>query len=355
MLFSIDEDVGGRVEGWVMPDNPAVTPRVVVHLDAEHHVAIDAFVYRPLLKQYGLHNTGVCGFVLDENNCPGLTTANKLQIFDADSHLLLYRRRPDTDIIDKKLFRLEPQLFRSGAVDDLLLTRFHMGYPALDLLPEETIRSILALPFTQSIYSSGRVFWRVWEPLLRDRGYMVGMLLRDPFHELAERLLVLKLASSSQGGGVIDAVGPVVEAAAGHLRNIDLKDFAELEALLTAAPIELRAILNNPLTHQLTAQNAFDPPPMPATAVALESLADMDAVGLRNDSAPFFEIVSAMLELPEGLSQVSLPTSNTVIQWADFLRERPTIRRLIELDLEVYRTAADIIERSQKPAVDLPS
>jgi hypothetical protein len=349
MLFSIDEDVGGRVEGWVNPDNPAVTPRVIAHLDAEHHVVIEAFVYRPLLKQNGLHNTGVCGFVLDESNCPGLAAANKLEVFDADNNLLLYRRRPNTSIIDKKLFRLETQLFRSAAVDDLLLARFHMGYPALDLHPEETIRSILALPFTQSIYASGRVFWRVWESLLRDRGYMVGTLLRDPFHEMAERLLILKLASSPQGGSIVDAVGPVVEAAAGHLRNIDLKDFAELEALLVAAPIELKAILYNPLAYQLTAQNAFDPPPKPTAAVALESLADMDAVGLRDDPAPFFEIVSAMLDLPEGLAQVSLPTSNTVIQWADFLRERPAVRKLIEMDLEVYQTAAGIIERSQKP------
>jgi hypothetical protein len=350
MLFSIDEDVGARVEGWVMPDNPATTPRIIAHLDAEHHVVIEAFVYRPLLKQNGLHNTGVCGFALDENNCPGLTAANRLEIFDADNNLLLYRRRPDTRIVDKKLFRLESQLFRSAAIDDLLLTRFHMGYPALDLHPEETIRSILALPFTQSIYASGRVFWRVWERLLRDRGYQVGTLLRDPFHEMAERLLILKLASSPQGGSIIDAVGPVVEAAAGHLRNIDLKDFATLEALLAAAPIELKAILYNPLTYQLTAQNAFDPPPMPATAVALESLADMDAVGLRQDPAPFFEIVSAMLDLPEGLAEVPLPTSNTVIQWADFLRERPAVRKLIEMDIEVYRTAAGIIERSHQPA-----
>jgi hypothetical protein len=350
MLFSIDEDVGGRVEGWAMPDNPAATPRVIAHLDAEHHVVIEAFVYRPLLKQNGLHNTGVCGFVLDENNCPGLAAANRLEIFDADNNLLLYRRRPDAGVIDKKLFRLESQLFRSAAADDLLVTRFHMGYAALDLHAEETIRSILALPFSQSIYASGRVFWRVWEPLLRDRGYLVGTLLRDPFQEMAERLLILKLASSPQGGGIVDAVGPVVEAAAGHLRNIDLKDFKALEALLAAAPLELKTILYNPLTYQLTAQNAFDPPPIPATAVALESLADMDAVGLRDDPAPFFEIVSAMLDLPDGLPPVSLPTSNTVVQWANFLRERPMVRKLIEMDIEVYQTAAAIIERSQKPA-----
>jgi glycosyltransferase involved in cell wall biosynthesis len=33
------EDVGGRVEGWAMPDNRPVTPGVIVHLDAEHQVA----------------------------------------------------------------------------------------------------------------------------------------------------------------------------------------------------------------------------------------------------------------------------------------------------------------------------
>src|SRR5580700_458045 len=136
MLFSIDEDVGGRLEGWVMPDNPAVTPRIIVHLNSENHVVIEAFVFRPLLKQNGLHNTGICGFVLDENNCRGLTAAGKLEIYDADNHLLIYRRKPSAGLIDKKFFRLEPQLFRSVALDDALLPHFHMAYPALELISE---------------------------------------------------------------------------------------------------------------------------------------------------------------------------------------------------------------------------
>ncbi len=131
MLFSIDEDVGERVVGWVMPDNPAVTPRIVVHLAPDNHVVVDAFVYRPLLKQRGLHNTGICGFALDENNCRGLTNADKLEIYDGDNHLLIYRRRPSAGLIDKKFFRLEPQLFRSVAVDALFQPQFHMSYPAL--------------------------------------------------------------------------------------------------------------------------------------------------------------------------------------------------------------------------------
>jgi hypothetical protein len=345
MLFSIDEDVGGRLEGWVMPDNPAVTPRIIVHLDSDNHVVIEAFVFRPLLKQQGLHNTGVCGFVLDENNCRGLTGAGKLEIYDADNNLLIYRRRPSAGLIDKKFFRLEHQLFRSVDLDELFQSHFHMTYPALELLSEETIRSILSMPFTTSIYASGRVFWRIWEPLLRDRGYMVGVLLRDPYQEFAERLLILKLAGSPQGRTITDSLGPVVEAAAAHMRDVDLTELSSLEAVLAAAPMELRAILYNPLTYLLSAQNAFDPPPVPATAVALESLADMDAVGLRQDTAPFFETVSAILDLPQSLAVISLPASATVVQWVELLRDRPVVRNLIEMDLEVYQTVAGILER----------
>jgi hypothetical protein len=340
MLFSIDEDVGRRVEGWVMPDNPAVTPRVIAHLSADHHIVIEAFVFRPLLKEYGLHNTGICGFVLDENNCPNLTNASELEIYDADNNLLLYRRRSSGELIDKKFFRLEPQLFRSVALDELLSPRFHMTYAALDSLSEETTRSVLAISFSSSIYAEGRVFWRVWEPLLRDRGFQVGMLLRDPYHELAERILILKVANSSAGESIMDTLGPIVQGAASCMRDVNLNDRSDLESVLATPPHELRSVLYNPLTYLLTAQNVFDPPPTPATAVALDSLADMDAIGLRRDTGPFLETVSAILELPEYPAAIALPTSRTVLQLADVLRDEPMARSLIEMDLEVYETVA---------------
>ncbi|MGH6935266.1 MAG: hypothetical protein ACRED2_03615, partial [Methylocella sp.] len=117
MLFSIDEDAGSRIVGWVMPDNPATTPKIVIHLGPEHHVVIDAFVVRPLLREQGLHNTGVCGFVVDENNCPGVTAAGHLEIKDADNDILIYRRRADSQLVDQKLLRVETQLLRSHSLD----------------------------------------------------------------------------------------------------------------------------------------------------------------------------------------------------------------------------------------------
>ena len=43
-----------------------------------------------------------------------------------------------------------------------------MSYRSLELLPEETTRSIFAISFTNSLFTSGRIFWRVWEPMIRE-------------------------------------------------------------------------------------------------------------------------------------------------------------------------------------------
>jgi hypothetical protein len=352
MLFNMDADSGNQVSGWVMPNNPAARSSVIAHLDANNHVVVEASIYHALLKEQGLHNTGICGFALDESNCRGLATANRLEIHDAETNLLLYRRRPKGGLIDKKFFRLESQLFRSVVVDDALEPRFQMAYPALELQSEETMRAIMTIQFSQSIYISGRIFWRFWEALLRDRGYMVGTLLRDPFLELAERLLILKIASSPEADRIADAVGPEVQAAAAHFRKIDLRDISAVEAGLQSPPLELRSILYNPLTHLLTAANPFDPPANPPTAVALESLADMDAIGLQQDTSSFFEQLSGILEASQTLSVEAVPTSSTVVQWADALRERPAMRRFIEMDVVVYQTAVDIVERQRQSEGD---
>jgi hypothetical protein len=165
---------------------------------------------------------------------------------------------------------------------------------------------------------------------------------------MAERLLILKLSSTRQRHG--GCHWSCRRGRRGHLRDVDLQDLAEIDALLASAPVELRTILYNPLTYLLSAPNAFDPPPVPPTAVALESLADMDAVGLRQGAAPFSSW-SRLCSNFRSLAAISLPTSSTVVQWADLLRGRPAVRSLIEMDLEVYQMVAGILQRqSEKQA-----
>ena len=177
---------------------------------------------------------------------------------------------------------------------------------------------------------------------------MVGILLRDPFYELAERLLILKLVSSPEGDSIADAVGPEVQAAATHLRKVDLRDISAIEAAVASPPHELRSIIYNPLTYLLTAANAFDAPPSPTTAIALESLADMDAIGLRQDTESFFE-----LDFEAVLRKVPRPVAGGPSDEA-LCRRRSgrtcctaatsNAADLVEMDLVVYQTAADIIE-----------
>ncbi len=343
MLFSIDEDTGTRIAGWVMPDNPATTPKVVVHLGPEHHVVIDAFVERPLLREQGLHNTGLCGFVVNERNCPGVTAAGHLEIKDADNHVLIYRRRNDAQVIEQKLLRVETQLFRSHGLDDALIARFQMSYKSLELLPEETTRSIFAIPFTNSVFASGRIFWRMWEPMVRDRNFKAGIVLREPFEELAERLLILKWASVSDTNSAAAVLGQTVQLCAKTFCNVNLGDLAALQDLLSRPSDELRAVLYNPIVYQLAAPNAFDPPPSPEVAATLNSLAEMDAVGLRDDPGAFLRLVGAVLDLPDQLSGVSLHTSETVLGLAEILREMSPARALIEKDLEVYAEVARVL------------
>jgi len=343
MLFSIDEDLGERIIGWLMPDNPAATPRIIVHLDREHRVAVEAFVYRPLLKEQGLHNTGICGFVADESNCPGIGAAADLKITDGENNVLIYRRHQGDDLIERKFLRLETQLFRAFSVDEALIDRFQMPYRALELLPEETTRSIFAIPFTNSIFASGRIFWRVWEPLLHDRGFKIGILLRDPFEEMSERLLILKWASTPEAAPSANALMPVLQTCVGAVREIDFSNAAALNELLSHPSDELRALLNNPLVYQLAAPNAFDPPPSPASAAALDSLAEFDAVGLREDVGSFLALVGAVLDLPQPLPSVSLAPSKTVVGFAGVLREMSAARDLIQQDLELYAEARRVL------------
>ncbi|MGH6799800.1 MAG: hypothetical protein ACRECZ_00020 [Methylocella sp.] len=351
MLFHIDVDTGSRIVGWVMPDNPATTPKVVIHLDPEHHVVIDAFVVRPLLREQGLHNTGVCGFVVDENNCPGVTAAGHLEIKDADNQILIYRRRNDLQLVDQKFVRIETQLFRSHSLDDALITRFHMSYKSLELLPEETTRSILAISFTNSLFASGRIFWRMWEPIVHDRDFKAGIILREPFEELSERLLILKWASLSGANSAAAVLGQSVQLCAKTFCNVNLRDLTALQDLLARPSDELRAVLYNPIVYQLAAPNAFDRPRIPETAAALDSLAEMDAVGLCDDAGAFLSLVGAVLDLPDQLQGISPRTSQTVTGLAEILREMRPARALIEKDLEVYAEVARVL--APRPADQL--
>lgn len=345
MLFSIDEDVGSRIVGWVMPDNPSVTPSVVVAIDGRAVATIEAMVLRPLLREQGLHESGICGFVVDARNAPGLADAEAVEIFDADTNVRIYRRRPSGASVEAKLFRLELQVLSNAALNAAFDTAFHLAYTRLDRLPEETAKSIIGVPFSSSIYVTGRVPLKVYDPLLRDRGFKVCAYLRDPLEELAEQLLLLQWAGTKPRAAV---KGVLAEGFAELLEYgppaslVDVSDYARwLEQLPRSASLHLA----DPATRLLTNLSLDEPPGPNSLADALDALSEFVAVGLSDDVPGFLQMVAGAVDAHLPAPQAGGP-GQRVRDLAEGLRAVEAARQLLANDLALHAAVKSCHERA---------
>ncbi|MCX4198583.1 hypothetical protein OMR07_26420 [Methylobacterium organophilum] len=77
-----------------MPDNPLAISRVVVAVDGRRVAEVPASVIDEAFKRNGWHATGQCTFVVSEAEVPGLSEIPRLELYDADTNVLVYRRMP---------------------------------------------------------------------------------------------------------------------------------------------------------------------------------------------------------------------------------------------------------------------
>lgn len=355
MLFNIDQDSGNRISGWVMPNNPSAVPRIRLVIDDEVKGVFPATQYRPLLKEQGLHDTGVCGFVVDETVHKDIKNTDDLYIFDDDTNLLLYRRRPPGKLVETKLLRIETKLLRVWPINEYLESHFHMSYAGIDMLPEQTVIALMAMPFTNSIYLTGRIFVRAIEHQMRDRGFKSAILIRDPFDELAERLLALKWVSSNQGARVMPFLGKLGQAAARRLRDADLSSVAEIEKMLENLDADSQTILTNSLTRQLALQGSVDTLDKYSVSAALDTLAEIDVIGMNSDVPGFMRLLNMIIQNDDSVASISLPPSPRVDELAKTLRGARNIERIIAMDVELYNAvgqAFQAVDRQEGEMLD---
>lgn len=349
MLFSIDEDAGSRVVGWIMPDNPSSTPHVAVFTGGEMRKVVRATVLRPLLREQGLHETGICGFVVDQHVLADIEGAADLELYDEATNIRIYRRRPPAAKADLKLFRLETRLVPQVGLTEPLQDLFHMAFTRLDRVPEEAARAIIGIAFTPSIFCSGRLYFRAYEPLLKDRGFKCSVLVRDPFEEMAEQLLALRWAVKSPSlaySVLADAFRPLVDS----LAKADVGQMGQLEAWLGGLTPFERAQLSNPLARLLTCRSSDENPESSAVEQALQTLADMDVVGLAGTEEAYWATLGAVLEL-ELPPLPPLVTSRQVGELSRMVREWTVVQDLISADLQIFGDLTEAARRADA-AVD---
>src|ERR1044071_8802162 len=200
MQFHIDADQGTSVSGWVVLENPDTIPKISVSSPSHRReIEIEANVLRGDLKDSGLHSTGLAGFVLDEASLPGIDQLEDLELRDAASRLLIYRRFRANAHVGKKVFLYSLSAMAQTHVDEYLSQHFAQSYFAVERHSFDTLFSIFNNHFAKSIFISGRPRYFRYEQLWRDKEYAVGALLCDPYEDLAERLLFVRFASSGEG------------------------------------------------------------------------------------------------------------------------------------------------------------
>jgi hypothetical protein len=336
MLFNIDNDNGEAILGWVMPDNPSVSPRVQIGGPDLPPRVMTAQMFLAPLKNQGLHNTGVCGFLIDQTILPDIATRAHLELHDVDTGILIYRRRPRESVLPAKLARIETQLLRTRSLNEVLSPVFQMAYAGIETVPREAQNAIIGIGFTKSIYLTGRFRLRAVDTSLRDRGYTLAAMVRDPFEELAERLLLLKWATKPEGAAAPTVLGTSITSILPLMSEADLSTREGIAEVARALDSSNRDLLADPLTRQLTTLEPEEPTDRLAACSALDALAEFAVVGLREDVPGFVAMLGAVLEGDIPIATPEAPIYDSVGRLTALLMDTDEARALIENDLEVY-------------------
>jgi hypothetical protein len=348
MLFNLEQDGGDKIVGYCVPDGFSARPRLRVCVGGTAVARFEANEERSALVAAGRHETGLCGFTIDESKVPGLRQIADLAIYDDETELLIYRR-PRAEFLRRKIVRLETHLFPLWRLDDALKGRFQHHVRGAEALGRETVTQLFLLNQVESSYASGRILYRNYAIYL-DAGFEVFAILQEPFAELAERLLVLAKVKRAELAILGQRDATFFEPAIEYAAALPFDDEKSLKRELRAMPREIAALLANPFTRQLTTATPDEMPSGGAVAMVLDTLSTFQLVGLRHEP----EIAAAALaELLKIDGAVALPIPgvfSTVPPLARTLRECGVIEALLEKDLEVYHHLSEASRKAAESA-----
>jgi len=344
MQFHVDFDSGTAISGWVVPDNPSAVPKVLVSVDGTTPVAIDANTMRPDIRDLGLHRTGLVGFTVDETRCPGLGTARNVFIVEFDSKVLIYGRFDEARHVKSKVLLYELNAMPQTRIFASMQKKFAMPYDAVERHPFDTLFAIINNQFAESIFLAGRPNYKRYQQLLANRNFIVATMLRDPYEEIAERLLFARYASRPDSPPHfmrhLSGLEPLVDLAS----KFDISSEHSMLAAFRSLEPAHEQVLANPYVRVLACEND-EPAERKHVAVALDNLSTMNLVGLRqrfdNFKSTLQEIVGVDL-LDEG-QPVDV---SWVPEIAAKLSRIDKVRSLLALDVSLYNLARDAIRKA---------
>jgi hypothetical protein len=279
MRFHIDYDDDQSIRGWIVPDNPLAISRVVAVAEGKRVGEIAAFITDDEIRRNGWHATGQCIFILTDAEIPGLSTLQDLELYDADTNVRIYRRAPGADFVQQRFLLINTGIKPETALQVALFPHFRHCYFGLNQLTDEIATSILSTQMMPSAFLAGAVTVPRYENYMTPDVMLTGILVQEPYLEMATRLLWLKeRAAEANDPAQRWRLGRLAEAAS-FTDTYDLTDARSLKRYFRMLPEPAYRLLFNPLMRQLGTRMPDDRLYPGNSIAAIEVLARLGIVG----------------------------------------------------------------------------
>lgn len=345
MYFNIFGDAGDRIEGYLIPDGFSTKPRVVVRHNDEIIGPIHCNVYLAGPHQHKHHETGIVGFVLTPDIIPALAAGSSLEISDADTGFVFYRRFNPAQHIEKRVFRLETQFAPHFELDRSLQPYFQFFGSSAERYGSETVRQMLEIANQTSTYVSGRVSFKAVQKYLSDDTILVTSM-RDPFYELAIRIWVVGTHKRRATGFLSERDQVLFSPAISYFEQTDFTKLTEFRQKIIAAPKDVLSLFESPFTQQLVSPSPTDKVSREGISSALDALSQFTLFEPNEERGLFALDISEIL----GVRCEDVVFSSRHTQFSpitDILREIKTVEHILENDLILHH----FIEKAHTRAV----
>ena len=340
MFFNIDGDDGHAIRGWIVLDNPAAEPSLIAVVPGRGEVLIRADIQRVDVRDLGIHTTGKVGFHVDDTAVPGLASLEDLSLLEAESRLLIFRRSTPLHL-KKKVYFFDAGILPQNPISQALEQNFTMSYFGSEKHSLETMLVLINNHAVNSILLQGRSNFNRYSSFLNNADFMRIALLREPFEELAERILYLKILGRMRATSPLAPdlahLGPLIDFAI----DVPVDDAKGMLGAFRRLAPELRDRLANPMT-RLFGCNIDEQPQRRHVSVALENLASMDVVGTKEGFDLFRDLVAGHLG-----RNVMVDVAPHRIELAEtlgkVLGEIGLVADLLAYDLDLYQFAGEAI------------
>lgn len=342
MHFFIDIDGGSFISGWLVPDNPSDVPEFIIRVPGRPDVPISANVLRTDLRDLGMHASGLAGFNVDGQHVTDIAELDDITVLEAHSGIPIYRRPNPQVHLACRFLLTDTSAFPQIQLLRRTISFFALAYPVVDRLPVETISSIVANKEANSVFVTGQPNWVRHGSIFREKEYFTAALLRDPFEDLAERLVFIShLVKQPQRGGAstsLDRYGPALDA----VKEMDFTDRKSVLASFRKMSPEAKRLFRAPMTFAYGGSPESDLQRR-NVSVALDNLAQFDVVGVR----PLFSEFASMVNEGIGvdiIEDTALATLPGTFELSTVLSDIGLVADLLDEDIALYSFACEAVE-----------